>query len=466
MSQHQNSILLEGKLDTHQEKSYVLLPFEMPPHATRLEVTFAYSHRIGSDPHLTGGNTIDLGIFDARGADFLNAGFRGWTGSERLYFYITETDATPGYLPGALIAGQWNILLGLYKIAPEGCEYRVEIKITTEPGHTSHAPLPTPTAEFPAVTVPAREGSWLRGELHCHTYHSDGDSAPAALVAMARARGLDFLAITDHNTISSQRELAALQDPGILLIRGVEVTTFKGHFNIWGIGDWVDFRIQRPEDMAAAIRYAVAHGAVTTCNHPKPFGPPWDYPEVEGYHCIEVWNGPWYQMNQSSLDFWSERLAQGKRIVAIGGSDYHRRSELAEDPPRAPGTPTVWVYVPARRDASAILDAIRQGHVSLSDEPNGPFIELRAGTNGTIMGGDVLVKPEPRLAVQAHCLRADGFVLQLLDQHAVLFEQPVTQADQTIRSELDVRSSLFVRAELRARDDNLKALTNPIYFER
>lgn len=458
---------LEGALTPAQEKTYVHLPFEMPPGATRLEVEYWYSHRIGSHPQLLGGNTVDIGIFDARSIDFLTAGFRGWSGSERLTFYITETDATPAYLAGALIPGQWNIVLGLYKIAPEGCTYRVNIAITTETGHTSTAGLPAPIPEFTSAHISARAGGWVRGELHCHTIHSDGESTPGELIQMAREFGLDFLAITDHNSLSCQQELASLTDPSLLLIRGIEVTTFKGHFNVWGIGDWVDFRVLRPGDMAAAIRFAVEHGAVTTCNHPMPFGPMWDYADVEGYHCVEVWNGPWQLGNQASLDFWTERLAQGKRFVAIGGSDYHRRTDKTEPLPRAPGTPTVWVKLEAEPSAAAILSAIRRGHVSLSDEPVGPFLDLRARTNPRVIAGDVLTrdKNDP-IEIELECLRGTGHVLKLLDQRGGVYEQSITQSQQTIQTTLAVRDSLFIRAELRDGEDNVRAITNPIYLER
>src|SRR5205085_12034629 len=157
---------------------------------------------------------------------------------------------------GPLTPGRWHVMLGLYKIAPDGCSYRVEVAIATEPGHAPAGAFPAPEAELPASRPPAPFAPWLRGELHCHTWHSDGDGSPLERVELARERGLDFLAVTDHNTTSSQHELAGLRDPGLILIRGVEITTFKGHFNAWGSSDWVDFRVQRPEDMAASIRFA------------------------------------------------------------------------------------------------------------------------------------------------------------------------------------------------------------------
>src|SRR5512138_3547566 len=125
------TIIHEGQLTAEQEKTYVHLPLDLPPGVVRLEVAYQYTSQISSDPRVTGGNTIDLGVFDERGIDFLQAGFRGWSGSERSRFFITPTEATPGYLSGPLKEGRWHVLLGLYKIAEQGCDYRVEVAITT-----------------------------------------------------------------------------------------------------------------------------------------------------------------------------------------------------------------------------------------------------------------------------------------------------------------------------------------------
>jgi hypothetical protein len=464
-------IIYEGTLRAEQEKSYVYLPFDMPTNAVRLHVAYTYSDKIGTDLGLAGGNTIDLGVVDARGIDFLTTGFRGWSGSERSSFSITETEATPGYLAGALIPGEWHVLLGLYKIHPAGCSYRVAITITVNATddrqpRSAISVQPLPVGDLPSSVPRAPYAPWVRGELHCHSWHSDGDRDASAVVRLAHQRGLDFLAITDHNTTASQRELENLHDPGLILIRGVEATTYKGHFNIWGIPDWVDFRVQCREAMQAAIQFANDRGAVTACGHPEPLGPPWDYESVTNYCCIEVWNGPWTLRNQIALDFWVRQLESGRRIPAIGGSDWHRQREMENKPPRALGTPTVWVYVPGSPNASAILDAIRLGHIILSDEPDGAFVDLRSGENFSAMSGDQLPRPtNGRLTIQIHCQRGAGCQLQLLDQKSALFRQDLADADATTTTELIVSESWYVRAELRATDESLKAMTNPLYLQ-
>jgi hypothetical protein len=297
--------------------------------------------------------------------------------------------------------------------------------------------------------------------------HSDGGLSVAELLELAQQRDLDFLAVTDHNTISSQRELSGLADPGLVLLRGVESTTFKGHFNVWGIPDWIEFRIQTPAELKSALQRAADLGGLVSCNHPKPYGPSWDFPEITNFDCLEVWNGPWEVINDIALDYWLALLASGRRITAVGGSDYHRAGELWGDAERQLGSPVNWVCVPGEITAQTILDAIRAGHVCLSDEPAGPLLVISAGADLRILPGDC-ASPDQAGSIRLHlsCLGGAGGHLRLLDQTGSIHEQPVPGGQFAGEVDLDVRNSLYVRAELRAPDGHLRALTNPIYLSR
>jgi PHP domain len=464
MAAMDDTLVIEGECTPGQEKTYLHLPFEMPSGAARLQVEYTYGNRIGAEPDQVGGNTLDLGVFDARGIDFLSAGFRGWSGSERESFFISETEATPGYLPGPLIPGRWHVLLGLYKIAPTGCSYSVRVTIHRETGHQAIAQMPSPMSDLPLSTSRALFAPWLRGELHCHTFHSDGDASPLELVQLAHERDLDFLAITDHNTTSSLEVLARLENPGLILLPGLEVTTFKGHFNAWGADEWFDFRVQSREQMAEAVRFASAHGALTSCNHPKPLGPPWEYPDVTNYDCVEVWNGTWGARNEHALDFWLSQLKRGKRKPAVGGSDFHRRSQMYETPPRVPGLPTTWVRVPGEADAASILRAIAQGHVTLSAQPEGPLLELDVESGLAQAGDQVSVSGKGQIDVRLRCRGGAGAELRLLDQRGILFSEQFREEDETVHPRLNVAASLYVRAELRDAESSMLAMTNPVYF--
>lgn len=66
----------------------------------------------------------------------------------------------------------------------------------------------------------------FRADLHCHTTCSDGTLPPEALVAYAVERGLQGLAITDHDTVEAfGRALPEAKRLGLQLMSGVEFST-------------------------------------------------------------------------------------------------------------------------------------------------------------------------------------------------------------------------------------------------
>ena len=80
-----------------------------------------------------------------------------------------------------------------------------------------------------------------RYDLHSHSTHSDGLLPPAAVVARAAARGVDVLALTDHDEVSGLTEArAAAEEAGITLVAGSEVSvTWEGR-TIHVVGLWID----------------------------------------------------------------------------------------------------------------------------------------------------------------------------------------------------------------------------------
>jgi len=65
----------------------------------------------------------------------------------------------------------------------------------------------------------------LRYDLHSHSTYSDGLLTPSALVARAASRGVDVLALTDHDELSGLPEARhAARDAGIRLVEGAELS--------------------------------------------------------------------------------------------------------------------------------------------------------------------------------------------------------------------------------------------------
>ena len=65
----------------------------------------------------------------------------------------------------------------------------------------------------------------MRYDLHCHSTRSDGLLAPAEVVRRAASRGVDVLALTDHDEIAGLDEArAAADEAGITLVTGAELS--------------------------------------------------------------------------------------------------------------------------------------------------------------------------------------------------------------------------------------------------
>jgi len=68
----------------------------------------------------------------------------------------------------------------------------------------------------------------VRIDLHTHSRASDGTDPPAEVMARARARGLDVVALTDHDTVAGHAEAEAALPPGLTLVPGMELSATLG----------------------------------------------------------------------------------------------------------------------------------------------------------------------------------------------------------------------------------------------
>lgn len=213
--QPQPDLVLHRTVTYADRQTYIELPFDVPEGIIRITIESSYTQR---DKH----TTIDLGLFDGER-------FRGWSGGNKASFTLAETDATPSYLPGPIRPGRWKLTLGVPNIR-EGVrsEYVANIYLA----RATDSPLVSTFSETPLRTAPA----WYRGDLHMHDAHSDGSclsqsgrKVPCPLyktVESAARRGLDFVAISDHNTISHYDDMRELQPyfDKLLLIPAREIT--------------------------------------------------------------------------------------------------------------------------------------------------------------------------------------------------------------------------------------------------
>ncbi|WP_067826009.1 CehA/McbA family metallohydrolase [Actinomadura kijaniata] len=351
------------------------LPFEVPPGTAALTVRLRHE-----------GGVLDLGC---GGPD----GFRGWSGGARSEYTITAGWATPGYLPGELEPGEWHVWLGLHRIPPDGVPYAVTVELSgTAPAPPEDPPLPPPERP-PRRDLPAPSGTrWLAGDLHSHTVHSDGKMTVPELAALAVRRGLDYLAVTDHNTVSHHPELpAAGARMGVALVPGQEVTTDLGHANVFGDVGWVDFR--RPAAEWAA--HAAARGGVMSINHPLSGDCAWRHPlpgDGRPRHA-EIWHASWWDRTWGAPLAWAQLWRPG--VVPLGGSDWH-----APDQFQRLGEPTTWVLAERSEGDADVMGALRAGRTAVSTGRDAPVL-LRLGDEVLALDADgtVLIGPDGRRRV-------------------------------------------------------------------
>ncbi|WP_196258703.1 CehA/McbA family metallohydrolase [Pelagibacterium limicola] len=449
---------------------YYYVPFAVPDGTTRIDVALSYPKAENC--------IIDLGCFDPTATGYPSAtGFRGWSGGARERFFVARDDATPGYVHGEIPVGDWNVILGLYKLPPQGAP--VELSITLDSAER-------PKALQPVRTFPVRKGAgWYKGDLHCHTFHSDARGGPELLHAAARQAGLDFLAVADHNTITQRRYFHPASSPDLVFVRAMEVTTAIGHANVFGADQWIDFRMTRPEHAHTLAEMVHGAGGLLSINHDKP-DIPWGY-EWPDADLMEVWQSTWLAWNWISLERYQQRLAAGLRISAIGGSDYHQPDRLLPEGPLVLARPTTVLWLEELSE-DAVLAAMKAGRGYVTESPDGPHLELSVGD--APMGASL---PAGRVKATARVKCAARDILVWLDAGGEIAREVIRSDDALLTLDAEprgflrcevvaeaARSQLLADLRLVLADNPLpwgltedivaaqpvrRALSNPIYFD-
>ena len=444
----------EGEV-TADGGDYAEVAFDVP--AGTVEIEVAHS---ASDSYVI----LDWGVW---GPD----GYRGWGGGLTDDAIVGVDQSSRGYLPGAITPGSWTVMIGKAKLDTDGGHYSIDI---TCRDNATLAVLPKAPFD-PVVLSPDRR--WYRGDFHVHSSES-GDAMASfdQIETLATMRGLDFVNVSDHNTVSQHALLAAIQPsyPDFLFLRGAEITTYTGHGNAIGISDYVDHRLgYNGRDIEGIVDDVVAQGGLFIVNHPMLdlgtvcLGCEWQHvddtpwAEVSG---IEVITGNFDIGIQAFvprvIPLWDQLLAQGFRIAAIGGSDDHHAGVIDVSTGAEIGSPTRLVHADNLSEA-AILEAILLGRsiVQLRG-PDDPLVEM---TLGTAEIGDE-VDGIDHISIAVHVTGGDGTYVQLWRDGVKVEQQPVTGDDFTTTFERAPTGDLErFRVELMDDTNQTIVITSHIY---
>ena len=515
-----------GTFDAQRQGSFVFVPFAVPAGTTQVRVAYCWDRSQGTSDH-----TLDLGVYQARGDARRPWGvedFRGWGGSGYRDVTITpqgfSSDAqyeadpkayvpgrtTRSFVPGPIPAGRWAAELGLANIDQsdlDGVGYRVEVRT-----YRDRAFAAAPYRRPPRNPAPVRaETAWYAGDFHVHAEHSgDARASFAKTLGYAfRARGaggpgLDFVALTDHNTGTGWPEEDRLRGayPRNLIMRGEEVTTYNGHTNNIASGVEPDYRtgplyerqgdgglrlVRAAQPVSRVFDTVNRAGGIAQINHPTLFPSPpfpsnlcrgcqWthgdaatNYSKVDS---IEVATGPQRvsaapnPFVTTAIEFWDDKLRRGHHIAAVGGSDDHRASG-GTGPTDAPvGQPTTMVRACGLSEQS-VRQAVEAGRTYVKvGGPGAPDLDLTGRIRGTsgpdAILGDTIHSAAPidfRAAVRG---AAGGSILQVIKNGSVLRAEPLSGASATV----DFTSAGPGYYRLQVNEGALvSAVSSPIYVD-
>lgn len=311
---------------------------------------------------------------------------------------------------------------------------------------------------------------WYPCELHCHTVHSDGDFTVEGLIASAKERGLKGICLTDHNTYSGREEAAKEKD--LVILQGIEWTTYFGHMLVLGADRFVEWRDAVPENIDEKMKQVHAAGGLVGIAHPFQLGTPictggrWDF-RVQDFSLVnymEIWSEGEPLMNtanRSARKMWHEKLSEDFRIAPTMGRDWHRAERNIRK-----GACTYLLCEGESLTSEGMKDAIERGRTSVSA---GPLFFFETDKGETV--GDEIPEGERSFKFTVDSERFDsvGFDYEVVPERVVLYTDDLKiAAECNINEEISISLKKgYYTAELYGRigdsENDLIAFTAPIY---
>lgn len=183
--------------------------------------------------------------------------------------------------------------------------------------------------------------------------------SPSNIIQAALRRGLDGLAITDHNTLDGALEVGAVSPLPVIL--GEEIKTTEGEIIGLFLSRTIPARLS-PEETVAAIR---EQGGIVYIPHPldryrsEAMGRRTLERIIDRVDVLEVFNARTLIRQDNTL---AQEVAEANRLAMAAGSDAHTPYEIGR----------AYVEIDSFHDAVSFLSALRRGRAV--GEMTTPFI--------------------------------------------------------------------------------------------
>ncbi|HSQ48923.1 MAG TPA: CehA/McbA family metallohydrolase [Candidatus Deferrimicrobiaceae bacterium] len=157
----------------------------------------------------------------------------------------------------------------------------------------------------------------IHADLHVHTtYSSDSLITPEDLVYYSKKRGLNAVAVTDHNKLEGAYKIAKETD--FLIIPGMEVSSSDGHIVALNVKE----TIPRGFSAVETVERIHAAGGIAIACHPFVFFKGCLRDKVcATFDAIEVVNARAFPFKKSVTK--AEETAQSLKLSRVAGTDAH-----------------------------------------------------------------------------------------------------------------------------------------------
>ena len=187
----------------------------------------------------------------------------------------------------------------------------------------------------------------IKADLHVHTtYSEDSLISPKDLIFFAKRRGLNAVAVTDHNELDGAYKIAKETD--FLVIPGMEVSSSNGHIVALNVKELIPRGLSAPETV---LRIHEAGGIAIACHPYSSFKGSLKENVCETFDAIEVINARAFPFKRSVKK--ATETADRLNLSRVAGTDAHYGPQIGYG----------YTIIEAEEaSVEAITEAIVEGH--------------------------------------------------------------------------------------------------------
>ncbi len=274
------------------------------------------------------------------------------------------------------------------------------------------------------------------GDLHSHSTASDGRGPPRLAFDYARAAGLHFFGLTDHDSWLTSEEwneignaaIATTVNNTFIALRGFEYShSSKGHVNVFNTATWVSRDDPNFNTLAEFYAWLGAEsGAIAQFNHPL-FEDGGDFDNFAFNAAAsakivlqEVGNNA-HQIYKRYETQYATSLGKGWFVAPTNNSDHHDLSWGNDSAHR------VGVLMPALTQAN-LISAFQARRVFSTEDAN---LALGFQTNGTWMGSTITTQPTLNFTVTVSDPNPEPAQVSIYDNGALAQSQAFSSSNFT-----------------------------------